>query len=309
MVRWRVVIAAEVSFVLIGLYSHNSSLILPHQCQGTLGDCTPALRMWCSKMTAAVQRKCVDTGISTAHAEHIISKFHESIGWDVVDDDVVPSAPLSAGTWDEIVDVSAASLYASGLTIQHQEVLEWHQDLGDIHAEDLPLIKSLPRFLQFFRHHGIIISICTSDDRASTKTCLQNWDITHLVDYSICGDEVGKECKPSPEPLFELCRRAGVSPSECLVVGDTSSDTQMGVRAGAGFVVGVLTGSGTKEQLFSTGADIVLPSIGFLKGLLPLSTEPFIRYGSIADVMDIDEFDSTDEHIFQAKDELMYPRF
>ena len=256
-------------------------------------------------MTAAVQRKCVDTGISTTQAEHIVSKFHESIGWNAVVSDVVPSAPLSAGTWDDIVDISAAILYDSGLTIQHQEVLEWHQDLGDIHAEDLPLIKSLPRFLKYFRHHGIIISICTSDDRASTNSCLQNWDITHLVDFSICGDEVGKECKPSPEPLFELCRRAGVLPSECMVVGDTSSDTQMGVRAGAGFVVGVLTGSGTKEQLLDTGADIVLPSIGFLQGLLLLSTEPSIRNGSIADVMDIDEFDSMDESIFPEKDELV----
>jgi phosphoglycolate phosphatase len=256
-------------------------------------------------MTAAVQRKCIDTGISTTQAEHIVSKFHESIGWDAVANNVMPSAPLSAGTWDEIVDISAASLNHSGLTIQHQEVLEWHQDLGDIHADDFPLIKSLPRFLQYFRHHGIIISICTSDDRASTKACLQNWDITDLVDFSICGDEVGKECKPSPEPLFELCRRARVSPSECLVVGDTSSDTQMGARAGAGLVVGVLTGSGTKEQLLSTGADIVLPSIGFLKGLLLLSKEPFTRTGSIADVMDIDKFDSMDGCTFPGNDELV----
>jgi hypothetical protein len=90
-----------------------------------------------------------------------------------------------------------------------------------------------------------------------------------------------------------------------MVVGDTSSDTQMGVRAGAGFVVGVLTGSGTKEQLLDTGADIVLPSIGFLQGLLLLSTEPSTRNGSIADVMDIDEFDSMDESIFPEKDELV----
>jgi phosphoglycolate phosphatase-like HAD superfamily hydrolase len=257
-------------------------------------------------MTAAVMRKCIDTGISATRSEYIISKFHQSIGWDAVINDVLPSAPLSASTWDEIVDISVASLCESGLTVQYQEVLEWHQDLGDIHAEDLPLIKSLPRFLQHFKRHGIIISICTSDDRASTNACLQNWDISDLVDFSICGDEVGKECKPSPEPLFELCRRAGVSPSESLVVGDTSSDTQMGVRAGAGFVVGVLTGSGNKEQLLNTGADIVLPSIIYLKGLLLLSTEPFTRNVSIADVMQIDEFSEMDEDtLFLSKDELV----
>ena len=77
-----------------------------------------------------------------------------------------------------------------------------------------------------------------------------------------------------PEPVYELCRHAGVLPSECLVVGETSNDTQiMGVRGGAGYVVGVLTGSGTKDQLLNTGANIVLPNIGYLEKLLLLSSK------------------------------------
>ena len=76
---------------------------------------------------------------------------------------------------------------------------------------------------------------------------MRRWNVSDLVDFSICGDEVGAgESKPSPRPLLELCRRAGggITPRECLVVGDTRSDTEMGRRSGAGFVVGVLTGSG-----------------------------------------------------------------
>ena len=127
-------------------------------------------------MTYAVQQKCLSSGISSSQAAHIISKFHKEIGWDVRINDVVSSAPLSAATWDEIVAISAASLADSGLAVEHHEVLEWHQNLGDIHAEDLPLVKNLPRFLQHFKRHGIQISICTSDDRASTNTCMRNWD-------------------------------------------------------------------------------------------------------------------------------------
>ena len=225
-------------------------------------------------MTSAVRQKCVSTGVSTTHTEHIISVFHQAIGWDASVHGLKPSAPLSAGTWNEIVDISASSLFEAGLRIEHEEVLGWHQNLGDIHSEDLPLIKNMPRFLQHLKHHGILISICTSDDRAATNACMQNWGITHLVDFSICGDEVGEECKPSPQPLYELCRRAGLSPSECFVVGDTHNDTKMGARSGAGFVVGVLTGSGTTENLLETGADIVLPHIGYLTDLLLLSAEP-----------------------------------
>jgi HAD superfamily hydrolase (TIGR01509 family) len=260
---------------------------------GTLGDCTPALQLWCQGMTSEVKRKCIDNGISRVKTEHIISNFHQAIGWDAAIDDVVPSAPLSAATWSEIVGVSAASLFDSGLNVDAHEVLLWHQNLGDIHAEDEPLVKNLPRLLAHFKHHGIIISICTSDDRASTNTCMRNWGISHIIDYSLCGDEV-LHSKPSPQPLLELCRRAGVSPSECIVVGDTSSDTIMGYQAGAR-VVGVLTGSGTQEQLLETGADIVLPNIEYLKDLLLLSTKPSSQ------IKDRDVLVSLDENMSPAK--------
>ena len=125
---------------------------------------------------------------------------------------------------------------------------------------------------------------------------MDNWGIANLVDYSIRADELDPEnCKPSPEPLYELCRRAGVLPSECMVVGDTSSDTQMGLRGGAGYVVGVLTGSGTEDQLLQTGANVVLPNIGYLDKLLLLSSKPVglgdNRKLSIGNVMDIDMLD------------------
>ena len=79
-------------------------------------------------------------------------------------------------------------------------------------------------------------------------------------------------------------------------MGETSNDTQiMGVRGGAGYVVGVLTGSGTKDQLLNTGANIVLPNIGYLEKLLLLSSKSVglgdIRQLSIGNVMDIDMLD------------------
>ena len=259
-----------------------ANLPLPPVCimrKGTLSDCMPALRTWCSEMTCAVKRRCDYTdGISNAHAERIVSDFHASIGWNATANDLMPSAPLSAATWDEIVGISATSLRDSGLTgIGRDEVQIWHRGLGDIHAGDPPLIDDVADLFRHFRRRGILISICTSDDRASTDACMRRWNVSDLVDFSICGDEVGAgESKPSPRPLLELCRRAGggITPRECLVVGDTRSDTEMGRRSGAGFVVGVLTGSGTAEQLIRTGADIVLPHVGHLRYLLLSQAAP-----------------------------------
>lgn len=218
-------------------------------------------------MTQNIHSRCITSNISPERTANIITTFHDSIGWDAVVEDVTPSAPLSAGTWDEIVKLSAAALLDAGLDVTVEETQEWHEHLGDIHAQDAPLIKNLPAFLKHFKRYGILISICTSDDRRSTEACMRNWNIGDLVDFSICGDEV-TESKPSASPLLELCDRAGVLPSECIVIGDTSSDTGMGRNGGAGLVVGVLTGSGTEKQLIETGAHVVLPNIGYLPDFL-----------------------------------------
>ena len=57
---------------------------------------------------------------------------------------------------------------------------------------------------------------------------------------------------------------AKIAPYQCIVVGDTEADTQMGRSAHAGLIVGVLTGTGTDEYLRAQGADIVIPNITYL---------------------------------------------
>jgi phosphoglycolate phosphatase-like HAD superfamily hydrolase len=94
------------------------------------------------------------------------------------------------------------------------------------------------------------------------------------------------QSKPSAEPLQLLCQLAGqgsgmssssesclVNPNQCIVVGDTTSDTGMAQNAGAGFCIGVLTGSGTADQLKATGAHLILPHVGHIPQL-------FLDHGS-----------------------------
>lgn len=46
------------------------------------------------------------------------------------------------------------------------------------------------------------------------------------------------------------------------MVGDTTYDTRMAKSAGAGLIIGVLSGSGTEEQLLATGANVILEHVG-----------------------------------------------
>ena len=80
--------------------------------------------------------------------------------------------------------------------------------------------------------------------------------------------------RPHPDlPLTALLRTETTSVDAMIVVGDTASDMQSGCRAGAGLVVGVLTGAHDEEQLTDAGAEEVLDSIVELPELLGLFAE------------------------------------
>jgi phosphoglycolate phosphatase-like HAD superfamily hydrolase len=74
-------------------------------------------------------------------------------------------------------------------------------------------------------------------------------------------------------PLTALLRLGGGSTSELTVVGDTPSDVESGLRAGAGLVVGVLSGDSARADLEAVPAAAGLPGtpliLDSVAGLLP----------------------------------------
>jgi phosphoglycolate phosphatase-like HAD superfamily hydrolase len=49
--------------------------------------------------------------------------------------------------------------------------------------------------------------------------------------------------------------------SSMMVVGDTASDMMAGLRVGAGYCVGVLSGNDDQDRLIANGADDVIDSV------------------------------------------------
>jgi phosphoglycolate phosphatase-like HAD superfamily hydrolase len=75
-------------------------------------------------------------------------------------------------------------------------------------------------------------------------------------------------------PLTALLRLGGGSVHELAVAGDTPSDVESGLRAGAGLVVGVLSGDSARADLEAVPAET---------GLRPLPGTPLIL-DSVADL-------------------------
>ena len=115
------------------------------------------------------------------------------------------------------------------------------------------------------RQRGIKIAIVTTDDRAPTEATLAGLGVASLVDTMVCADD-GVLVKPAPDMVFAVCHTTGVDPAHSIVVGDSVADLQMGKAAGAGLVVGVLSGVSSDEVL-KPYADLVLTSVEALLSL------------------------------------------
>jgi phosphoglycolate phosphatase-like HAD superfamily hydrolase len=83
-----------------------------------------------------------------------------------------------------------------------------------------------------------------------------------MIDGLVCADD-GVPAKPEPDMVLHVCAELGVSPAATMVVGDSPSDLRMGRAAGAGLVVGVLSGVGRRNELTPL-ADVIVPSVAAL---------------------------------------------
>ncbi len=106
---------------------------------------------------------------------------------------------------------------------------------------------------------GIAVAIATSDDRDATERTLAALGLAEAIDAMVCaGDDV--PLKPEPDMVLSLCATLDVLPARTAVVGDAPADLRMARAAGAGRVVGVLTGVGTRADLLPL-ADVVIESL------------------------------------------------
>jgi len=117
-------------------------------------------------------------------------------------------------------------------------------------------------FTNIYRR-GIKIAIATTDDRSPTEAMLKAFRIRDLVHTLVCADD-GIKAKPAPDMIKTICTRINVDPRRVIVIGDTVADMEMARSAGAGCVIGVLSGVGLLEHLTPL-ADILLDTIDTLQ--------------------------------------------
>ncbi|HUP54387.1 MAG TPA: HAD family hydrolase [Methylomirabilota bacterium] len=181
-----------------------------------------------------------------------------AIGFDPTTGRVSARGPLASSTMAGIQDVVEAVLRRwcpSVAAARRATEAAWY--IPDPVALAAPL-ADLPALCDALRRGGRRLAVVTTDDRAPTDATLRALGVRTQVEAMVCGDD-GFEMKPAPDPVFAVCQALVSEPQRVAVVGDSPADLAMGRAAGAGLVVGVLSGVGTAADL--AAADVILGSV------------------------------------------------
>ncbi len=142
----------------------------------------------------------------------------------------------------------------------------------DYYASD-PSVREIPGATAAFarlRDAGIKVGLNTGFNRRVADTLLKrlNWLSPEVIDASVTSDEVAHG-RPHPDMIQLLMRQVGVTDSQSVAkIGDTKVDLEEGSNAGCGLIIGVTTGSYTREQLQHYPHTHIVNSVADVPGLI-----------------------------------------
>ena len=113
-------------------------------------------------------------------------------------------------------------------------------------------VAAIPGALAVLRHlrsHGVLVCLTTGFAPSTRDALLDALGWRAEVDLALSPADVGRG-RPAPDLVLGAMSRLGVAdPAAVAVVGDTVSDLEAGTAAGAGAVVGVLSGAHDEATL------------------------------------------------------------
>lgn len=143
------------------------------------------------------------------------------------------------------------------------------------------LINGVKPLLAHLSGRGRLAVVSTRPALDATRF-LEQHNLEDLFDLCVT-QETTRRLKPHPQPVAYAAQALGISPSECVMIGDTPADMRSGRRAGA-WTIGVLCGFGEQKELWATGADQVVSSTA---DILPLVTSEVDQQGSCSGVGEV----------------------
>jgi phosphoglycolate phosphatase len=222
---------------------------------GTLIDFDAMWSPWIIELCARLE---------SATGRPISERLFAELGFDAAAGRTIPGSPLAVLPMTILRDAVADVVVRAGATeAAAARALEKAWFVPDPVTTARPL-ADLPRLFAALHAAGRRIAVATSDDHAPTARTLAGLGLADLVDMLVGADD-GVARKPAPDMVLRAAAALGVSASRTAVVGDSLADLEMGRAAGAGRVIGVLSGVSLRGDL-EPFADVVVNSVADLAG-------------------------------------------
>lgn len=183
-------------------------------------------------------------------------------GYDPESGRFLSTSLLSCGTTEEIAAVWAKQAELGDTEIASRIEAIFNEDAPGLATP----VEDLHAVMERLETRGMVLGVATMDSRISAETTLARLGIDRHLSF-VCGYDSGHGQKPGRGMVDAFCAATGLVTAEIVLVGDTPHDLDMGRAAEVGRVVGVLTGTSTREQLTPL-CDAVIPSIVGLEALL-----------------------------------------
>jgi HAD superfamily hydrolase (TIGR01509 family) len=120
-----------------------------------------------------------------------------------------------------------------GLPFMHHQSIFIYKQQETVNAIN-SLIKPDERLIEIFKQlkkDGLIIYVCTNSIRETAKLMVLRLGLTEFVDVIITNEDV-KNPKPHPEIYLNAMIKAGVKPSESLIIEDSIHGRQAATDSG-----------------------------------------------------------------------------
>jgi phosphoglycolate phosphatase len=227
---------------------------------GTLLDFQAMWGGWAQELGARLSRES---------GKPVTAALLQQFGYDPQRGVVDPDGRLAHAPMSLLYETCEAVLREAGASAaEAREIVQatWHMPDS---TTAVPL-TDLASLFAALKAAGLKIAIATSDNQAAAAAAMTRLGVADWLD-AIIGADQGFAAKPSPEMVHYLCGQLGVAPEQAIMVGDTPADMLMGRAAGAGLVVGVLSGTASAAVLEPL-ADMILPSVADLADLVEIGS-------------------------------------
>lgn len=184
--------------------------------------------------------------------------------------------PLPIGQLRPFASMGARGLIGRGLGIQRDEPafeplrIEFLQRYEAAMVVHTRLFDGMPELLVALEAAGVPWGVVSNKVERYVRPIL---DALGLLGRSVTaiGGDTTAYAKPHPEPLLHAARLAGVSPTDCVYVGDDLRDIEAGRSAGMLTVAAAYGFCGEDSPPRSWGADALIEHPAELQTLLRLA--------------------------------------